>query len=55
MKTKSHMTFSSWWDIELTKEIDKGLSEREAVFALLEYIAESDIMNKIEWSDENIA
>ena len=52
MKTKSHMTFGYWWDAELTRRMH-GMSQREAVFDLLDYIADSDIMNKIEWAEED--
>ena len=52
MKAKAHMTFGYWWDTELTKAMSSGMSQREAVFNLLDYIADSDIMNKIEWAEE---
>ncbi len=51
MKTKAGMTFGYWWDTELTKRM-YSMSQREAVFDLLDYIADSDIMNKIEWAEE---
>jgi hypothetical protein len=51
MKAKAHMTFGYWWDTELTKRM-YSMSQREAVFDLLDYIADSDIMNKIEWAEE---
>lgn len=46
------MTFGYWWDVELTKRMSAGMSQREAVFDLLDYVADSDIMNKIEWAEE---
>ena len=52
MKTKAHMTFGYWWDVELTKRMSAGMSQREAIFDLLDYVAYSDIMNKIEWAEE---
>lgn len=52
MKTKAHMTFGYWWDTELTKRMSTGMSQREAIFDLLDYVADSDIMNKIEWAEE---
>jgi hypothetical protein len=51
MKAKAGMTFGYWWDAELTKRM-YSMSQREAVFDLLDYIADSDIMNKIEWAEE---
>lgn len=52
MRAKAHMTFGYWWDVELTKRMSAGMSQREAVFDLLDYVADSDIMNKIEWAEE---
>lgn len=51
MKAKAGMTFGYWWDVELTKRM-YSMSQREAVFDLLDYIADSDIINKIEWLEE---
>jgi hypothetical protein len=47
------MTFSSWWDTEIEKRMNLGDSNIQAALNLLDYIAESDVMNKIEWAEEN--
>jgi len=52
MKTKAHMTFSGWWNTEIEKRMNLGDSKIQAALNLLDYIAESDVMNKIEWAEE---